>query len=247
MSPFDLTARTILVTGASSGIGRAVAVLAAGLGASVVAVGRRADALERLVTSLPGGGHRREVADLTEEEQRRRLAEGLTRCDGVVHAAGVLTVQPVAYVREKTLRESMSLNYEAPVLLTRLLLRGKRIASGGSVVFVSSIAARRGAMGHAVYSGTKGALEASSRCLALEVAAQRIRVNCVAPGMIRTGMSDEAGRALGDEAMRKHEEEYPLGFGEAQDVASAVTFLLSDGAGWITGTTLRCDGGFGAR
>jgi NAD(P)-dependent dehydrogenase (short-subunit alcohol dehydrogenase family) len=239
--------KTILVTGASSGIGRSVALAVAEMGASVVAVGRRAEALDELLKLLPGVGHRWELADLTVAEDRAKLVQAVAICHGLVHAAGLLKLQPFAFIQERTLRESQSLNYEAPVLLTQALLRGKRMAGGGSIVFISSIAARRGTKGHAVYSGSKAALEASGRCLALEVAGQGIRVNCVAPGMVRTAMAKEAASAVGDEAMRRHEDEYPLGLGQPEDVASAVRFLLSDGARWITGTTLVIDGGFTAR
>jgi NAD(P)-dependent dehydrogenase (short-subunit alcohol dehydrogenase family) len=239
--------KTILVTGASSGIGRAVTFAVAVMGAAVVAVGRRSEILEELVDLLPGAGHRREVVDLTVAEDRAKLVQSVGVCHGLVHAAGCLKLQPFAFIQERTLRESQGLNYEAPVLLTQALLRGKRVAGGGSIVFISSVAARRGTKGHATYSGSKAALEASGRCLALEVAGQGIRVNCVAPGMVRTAMAEEAASALGDEAMRRHEDDYPLGFGQPEDVASAVRFLLSDEARWITGTTLVIDGGFTAR
>lgn len=239
--------KTVLITGASSGIGRAVAVAVAELGGSVIAVGRREAVLDDLVSALPGTGHRRQVVDLTVAADRAALVEVAEVCHGVVHAAGLLKLQPFAFIQEKALRESQGLNYEAPILLTQALLRGKRIAAGGAIVFISSIAARIGTKAHAVYSGTKAALEASGRCLALEVAGQGIRVNCVAPGMVRTAMAEEAGSGVGEAAMQRHEAEYPLGFGQPEDVAGPVCFLLSDGARWITGTTLVVDGGFTAR
>lgn len=246
-SPFTLAGKRILITGASSGIGRAVAVMAANQGAAVVAVGRRSGVLDELVKNLAGQGHQRQPADLTVAAERDGLVEVLEACDGVVHAAGALKLQPFSFIQEKALRELNAINYEAPVLLTQSLLRRKRISVGASILFVSSVAARSGAKGHALYSGTKGALESAARCLALEVAPQGIRVNCLAPGMVKTAMADEAGSAVGDEAMRRHEAEYPLGFGEPDDVAAAAVFLLSAGARWITGTTIICDGGFTAR
>ena len=245
--PYTLSGKTILITGASSGIGRAVAVLVARLGGSVVAVGRRAEMLAQLVAELGENRHGVVVADLTDPADRKALLEAVPPCDGLVHAAGLLKLLPFAFIQEKAMRESQAINYEAPVLLTKDLLRKKRISAGGAVVFISSVAASSGAMGHAIYSGTKGALEAAARCLALEVASQRIRVNCVAPGMVRTAMAEEAESSLGTEAMGKHEQEYPLGFGEPEDVAAPVAFLLSDDARWITGTTLTCDGGFTAK
>lgn len=244
---FDLTGKIILITGASSGIGAACARLAAELGARVVASGRNSDRLQELISSLAGAGHVSIVANLAEPSGRERLVEAVDGCDGFVHAAGNLVVTPFRFVREKSLREAREVNYEAPCLIVQALLKGKRLRPDGSIVFITSVAARSGAKGHALYSGSKGALEAAARCLALEVANQRIRVNCVAPGMVRTAMAGEAADAMGEEAMRRHEEEYPLGFGSPEDVAGAVGFLLANASRWITGTTLVVDGGFTMR
>lgn len=246
-SIFSLSGRRVLVTGASSGIGRAVALLVAEMGAAVVATGRNQERLDELLAVLPGEGHAGRRADLTVGEEREALLQSFDVCHGVVHAAGALKVLPLSFVRETALREAQAINYEAPVLLTQSLLKKKKISSGGSLVFISSIAARSGAKGHALYSGSKAALEAAARCLALEVAGQGVRVNCVAPGMVQTEMAREASDLVGEEMMRRHEAEYPLGFGQPQDVAAAIGFLLSDAARWITGTALVCDGGFTVR
>jgi NAD(P)-dependent dehydrogenase (short-subunit alcohol dehydrogenase family) len=242
-SPFSLSGKRILVTGASSGIGRAVAMAVAGMGAAVVVTGRNQERLDDLLVALPGAGHLSHRADLTQAEDREALGGAFEGCHGMVHAAGALKLLPFSFTREKGLREMQAINYEAPLLLTQLLLKKKRIHSGGSIVFISSVAARRGAKGHALYSGSKAALEGAARCLALEVAGQKIRVNCVAPGMVRTAMADEATAAVGDEAMKRHEEEYPLGFGQPDDVAHCAGFLLADASAWVTGTVLVCDGG----
>lgn len=244
---FSLTGKRILVTGATSGIGWASAQLAAELGAEVVGTGRNEERLGTVMGSLAGERHVAIAADLTDPAGRNRVIDAVKGCDGVVHAAGRLTIVPFAYIRETAVREAQSLNYDVPILLTQALLKQKKINRGSSIVFVSSVAARRGTKGHALYSGTKAALEAAARCLSLEVAGRGIRVNCVAPGMVRTTMTADAAGSLGDEAMRRHEEDYPLGFGQPEDVAAAVCFLLSAGARWITGSTLLADGGYSVR
>lgn len=234
------------MTGASSGIGRAVAVEVADAGGSVVAVGRRTAVLEELVAGLPGEGHRVCVADLSVAEERAELVAVLELCHGVVHAAGILRLLPVSYIQERGMRETGVINYEAPVLLTQALVKRKKLAEGGSVVFVSSVAGRIGAKGHSLYAGSKGALEAAARCVALELAGRKVRVNCIAPGMVRTAMAEEATSALGAEAMSRHEEDYPLGFGSPEDVGRCAVFLLAEASRWVTGTVLTCDGGFSA-
>lgn len=240
---FSLSGKRILVTGASSGIGRAVAVAVAGMGGAVVAVGRNRQKLEELLADLEGEGHRSQQTDLTLAADREALAQEVDRCDGIVHAAGALKLLPFSFVREEALRGAQAINYEAPILLTQSLLKKKKLSAGGSIVFITSVAARSGAKGHALYSGTKGALEAAARCLALEVAGQGIRVNCLAPGMVRTAMADESAAAVGDEAMKRHEAAYPLGFGRPNDVANCAAFLLAEASSWVTGTVLVCDGG----
>lgn len=244
---FSLTGKRILVTGATSGIGRASAHLAADLGAEVIGTGRSEERLHELMGVLGGEQHTAVVADLTDPAGRDRVLEAIEVCDGVVHAAGRLTVVPFAFIREAAVREVQCLNYDVPILLTQALLKQKKLNRGSSIVFISSVAAHSGTKGHALYSGTKAALEAAARCLTLEVAGREIRVNCIAPGMVRTTMAADASGSLGDEAMRRHEEEYPLGFGQPEDVAAAVCFLLSGGARWITGSTLIADGGYSVR
>lgn len=241
-----LQGRRVLVTGATSGIGEATARWIACLGGSVVAVGRREEKLRQLIPSLPGEGHLFHVADLVPEASRAALAGELEPCHGVVHAAGALKIHPFVFLHSRTLRELHAINYEAPVLLTQALLKQKKILPGGSVVFITSVAARSGAKGHSAYAGTKAALEASARCLAMEAASRKIRVNCIAPGMVVTAMADEAGSVVGQDSMKEHEKAYPLGFGKPEDIARAAGFLLAEASSWMTGSVMVCDGGFTA-
>ncbi len=247
MPNFNLTGKTILVTGATSEIGRAVcsAVLAAG--ARVVVTGRDRERLAALSTDLGTERCQAFRVDLTKGEERDALVKVAPALDGIVHGAGALELAPAAFLSEEKLRSQQSVNYEAPVLLTTALLKGRKLNPEASVVFMASVAGLVGAKGHVLYAGSKGALMAAGRALALELAPRRIRVNSLAPGMVRSGMADQAQGALGDAAMEAHEKEYPLGFGTPDDVAAAALFLLSPAARWITGTTLVCDGGFTAK
>ena len=244
---FDLSEKRFLVTGASSGIGRAICREIAALGGAVVATGRNEKRLEETLESLGEGDHVAVSADLTEGAERARLVEAAASLHGVVHAAGQLKILPFAFTTEKALREIQEINFEAPAFLVRDLLKAKKIANGGSIVFVTSVAGRRGAKGHALYGAGKAALTAAARSLALELGGRRIRVNCIAPGMVRTAVAESAEEALSSEAMRIHEQEYALGFGAPEDVAGAAAFLLVDASRWITGTTVVVDGGFSAR
>ena len=247
MPNFNLTGKTILVTGATSEIGRAVcsAVLAAG--ARIVVTGRDRKRLAALSTDLGAERCQALRVDLTDAGERDALVTAVPALDGIVHGAGMLELAPAAFLSEKKLRSTDAINYEAPLLLTTALVKAGKVKVDASVVLIASVAGLVGAKGHVLYAGSKGALMAAGRALALELAPRRIRVNALAPGMVRAGMAGQAQGALGDDAMAAHEKEYPLGFGTPEDVAAAALFLLSPAARWITGTTLVCDGGFTAR
>jgi NAD(P)-dependent dehydrogenase (short-subunit alcohol dehydrogenase family) len=236
---FRLDGKHILVTGASSGIGRAAARAITLAGGSVIASGRNADRLaETAAQFVRPADHVTVVADLTDDSDVGRLADTTGTIDGVVHAAGVKAPVPLRVATRKFIEERFNTNYVATALLTQRLLAKNRIANGGSILFMSSISAHTGTHGMAIYSATKAALIATAKCLALEVAKRSIRVNCVSPGVVRSPLwADADPNWL--EAMEKR---YPLGLGTPEDVANASVFFLSDASRWITGQTLIMDG-----
>lgn len=244
--PMDLTGKRILVTGASSGIGRACAILAGRLGAAVVLVARDEQRLAETLGQMPGSGHASISFDLRDLEHYEDL---FNRCaadqklNGIVHAAGVGPAIPLQAVSLAAMREVMNINYFAFLELVKWFSK-KKYSVGGSVVGISSIAGAAGWHGSALYSGTKGALDSSVRALAIELASKNIRVNSVVPANIRTPMYDTMVAVGGEEAAQKIEAKQPLGLGEPEDVANAVVFLLSDAARFITGTRLVVDGGY---
>jgi NAD(P)-dependent dehydrogenase (short-subunit alcohol dehydrogenase family) len=245
--PFSLDGKRILVTGASSGLGRATALACARMGATVFGVGRddaRVGESQELLDAV-GAGHRMLRAELTEPADRDVLVASLDKqpLHGVVHAAGISRLAPVRMFSEKHLREVQAVNVEAPMLLTQALVKRNLVADGGSMVFISSIAAHIGVPGVGAYSGTKAALIAMVRCLAMEVAKRGIRANCLSPALVRTPLLDATASMLGTGAMEQEQNAYPLGFGEPDDVANASVFLLSGASRWITGTTIVMDGG----
>jgi len=244
MNPFSLEGRTVLVTGASSGIGRQASISIAAMGGVVVATGRDRERLQATVEMLGGGNHQAIAADLTSSEERAALCKALPPLHGVLHCAGITKHVPFTFLSEAFLRDIMTINYEAPIVLTQMLLKGKQIQPGGSIVFVASTAGLFGAKALAAYAGTKGALIASMRVIALEMAARRIRANCLAPAMVETPMATQTEESVSSESMAEHRLLYPLGFGKPEDVANAAIFLLSDASRWITGTTLILDGGY---
>lgn len=244
--PFSLAGLRVLVTGASGALGAAVAAEAARGGATVVVTGRDAARLAAVREGLAGAGHESVAADLLSPPDVAALVEAAGILDGVVHAAGVLRLAPFRMAGPELRDAVMRGNFEAPAALVQVLLRRRRLREGASVVIVSSVAAVRGAKGHAPYSAAKAALVGWARSLALELAPQRVRVNCVLPGMVRTPMAERTAAVISDEAMERHVAEYPLGIGEPVDVACAVRFLLSPAARWITGVQLVLDGGYTA-
>jgi NAD(P)-dependent dehydrogenase (short-subunit alcohol dehydrogenase family) len=238
-SAFRLDGRRILVTGASSDIGRAIAVACSQAGATLALTGRAADRLAQTRDSLrPDDGHVTVAADLTNGDERARVAGVAGALHGVVHAAALTGPALLRSITEDFVRKRFDVNYTAPLLLTQRLLRDRQLADGGSVVFISSISAHTGTRGMSVYAASKASLVATARCLALELAPQRIRVNCISPAIVRTSVYD----SFGDEWLREQAARYPLGLGRPEDVANSVRFLLSDASRWVTGQTLILDG-----
>jgi len=211
------------------------------MGARIVATGRDPGRLAETLRALAGEGHRTVVADLTTAEGFEALASAAAELDGVVHSAGVTQLLPFKFITEDSLRHQHRINFEAPVLLTHKLVKGRKLQRAASVVFVSSLSALHGQVGQSVYASTKAALLGAARVIAKELAVRRIRVNCLCPGMVRTPMLDLS--VVTEEDYERDEALYPLGYGEPEDVAHAAVFLLSDASRWITGTALVLDGG----
>jgi len=242
-NPFSLEGKTVLVTGASSGIGRAICVAIASMGGKVIATGRNEERLAETLGMLAGDGHTSASADQNDPAQREALVGKLPKLDGLVHSAGITALVPFAFISEKHLNDLQQTNYRSPVMLTQLLLKKKLLADRASIVFVASTAGILGAKAIAAYAGTKGAMIASARCLALEVAGRGIRVNCLAPALVQTPMSVQTEAAVSAETFAENLKLYPLGLGVPEDVAHAAVFLLSPASRWVTGTTLVLDGG----
>lgn len=244
-NPFTLTGKRILVTGASSGFGQAIALGCARMGAQLIVTGRDAQRLGRTLDQLKAissVAHIAVIADLTEDSGRAALVDALDgEIHGLVQNAGASVICPTRQFTEEHLRSLHRLNVEAPMLLTQKLLRNHLMAEGGSILFVSSIAAYIGVAGVGAYSGTKAALIAMARCLAMEVSKRGIRVNCLAPGLANTPLLELARKSTAslDEQLKG----YPLGVGEPEDIAHASIFMLSGASRWITGATLVMDGG----
>jgi len=247
LNPMDLTGKRILVTGASSGIGQACAVLASKLGATLVLIGRNQERIDEALAQLEGIGHIAIPYDLSNLEAIESLfsisCEGGQKLDGLVHAAGVRPAMPIQAVNVALMQDVMLTNYWAFLELTKNFSK-KKYSAGGSIVAISSVSALAGWPGGSLYCGSKGALDASIRALALELEPKKIRVNSVVPSNIRTPMFDSGTDTASEASMTALLAKQPLGLGEPEDVAQAVAFLLSDAASFITGTQLVVDGGY---
>ncbi|CAK8723200.1 MAG: NAD(P)-dependent dehydrogenase, short-chain alcohol dehydrogenase family [Candidatus Electronema aureum] len=250
INPMDISGRIFVVTGASSGIGRDVAVFLSELGASIVIVGRNIEQLEKTYKMMSGSGHFVEQFDLHNVDEIPKWLNSMTEktgpLDGVVHSAGVEALRPFKMVTQESFNYLMNINVNAAVGLTKGFRQKKINRSGGSIVFISSVAGLIGQIGHVEYCASKSALIGLTKSAALELAREKIRVNCVAPGLVATEMVEIAKKTLSDKQLQDIVAYQPLGIGKPRDVSSAVAFLLADTGRWITGTTLVVDGGYTA-
>lgn len=244
-NPFTLEGKTILITGASSGIGKQIALSTSNMGASLLVTGRNSNRLNNTLQQLHAGQqHEAVAADLNNIVDIEHIVNITKPLDGLVLCSGIMKTLPFKFVTPEELSNIMLTNFNAPVLLLNKLLRAKKLKKNASIVFISSIGGNViGTKGNSMYSASKGAINAIQKVLALELAAQGIRVNNISPGMVKTEMW-ESGETITNEQLMEDEKKYPLGYGEPIDVANASTYLLSDASKWITGITLVLDGGF---
>ena len=245
-NPFSLEGKRILVTGASSGIGRGIAVACAMMGAKVVISGRNEKRLQETLSLLNGEGHLALCGDLNSEDARAGIVERISELNGIVHCAGISQIQMAKYLNQSSIDEIFNTNVFSPLLLNSLLLRKKKIKKSSSIVFISSISGVfRSQIGEGSYGATKAALTGYVKSLALELSAQGIRVNTIHPGVVETPLLQISNGTFGEEELDTLRQKYPLKrFGKPEDIAYCAVYLLSDASNWMTGSNILIDGGF---
>ncbi len=241
-NPFSLSSKQILVTGASSGIGKGIALACAKMGATVIVTGRNAERLNETLCLMPAGDNKAISADLTKAEDIDRLVDSLPKLDGFVQCAGVGSRVACKDVTQETIDHTMNANFEAPVLLQSAILRKKKMNKAASIVYIASIAAWSPSMGNGIYSASKGAIISYAQCLAQELAPRLIRVNSICPAMVWTDLVLQEGVTRED--LQEDEKRYPLKrYGTPEDIANLAIYLLSDASAWMTGSNIEITGG----
>lgn len=243
-NPFSLSGKTVLVTGASSGIGQETAIQCSKLGAKVIITARNEERLKETMSQLEGDGHQMIMAELTSQVDAEKLVEDIGSLNGVVLCAGKGMILPFVFSTKDKYQDIFDINYFAPIELLRLLIKKKKLAKEASVVFVSSVGGNAVfAPGTGVYGASKAAMNSTMKFCAVELAPKKIRVNSVNPGRVNTKLIQNG--AISEEQQQLDIERYPLKrYGEPEDVAFSIIYLLSDASSWITGTSLIVDGGF---
>ena len=247
----DFSGKQVLVTGASSGIGRETAILLSRLGASIVATGRDPAALQQTLEFLQGDRHAAEAFDLSKVNEipdwLLTLAQKHGRFDGVAHLAGRHEACALKMAEPEFVANLFQINVAATIALVRGFRHRKVRHETSSVVLVSSVAALIGEAGISTYAATKGAIVSLTKSLAAELAREKIRVNCVSPSLVKSELLDRLQQNVAPEQFKKLEAAHLLGLGQPIDVANAIAFLLSDACQWMTGTNLVLDGGYSLR
>lgn len=243
-NPFSLEGKTVLVTGASSGIGQETAIQCSKMGAKVFITGRNDERLKETLSQLEGEGHQKILAELTNREDVERLVGEVPALQGLVLCAGRGMTSPFLFSTREKYNEVFDVNFYAPVELLRLLVKKKKIIKESSVVFVSSIGGVKSfQLGNGVYGASKAALNSTMVFCAKELALKKIRVNSVNPGMVNTRLIQSG--TISEEQYKLDMEKYPLKrYGESVDIAYGIIYLLSNASSWVTGHSLVIDGGY---
>lgn len=245
-NPFSLGGKCILVTGASSGIGRGVAVACAKMGAKVVMSGRNEQRLQETLALLGGEGHLMLSGDLNSEETRKEIVDKMPTLNGVVYCAGISQIQMAKFMDLPSLEGIFQTNVFSPLMLNSLLLKKKKIQKDASIIFISSISGVfRSQIGEGGYGATKAALTGYVKSLALELSALGIRVNTIHPGIVETPILEVSNNTFGKEELESLQQKYPMKrFGKPEDIAHCAVYLLSDASSWMTGSNILIDGGY---
>lgn len=249
INPVDLSGKNIMVTGASSGIGKGIAILLSKLGANIIMMARNEGRLKEVYGELEPGNHSYYIMDLNDLDRIKSMFDNVCsnglRLNGLVHSAGISQTMPLLYLKLSDLQKIMSVNFFSFVELVKQFSDRKNNDNGGSIVAISSISSKVGARGLSAYCASKGAVESSIRSMALELAPRKIRINSVAPGMIETQIYDGLKELVNNKNFEANlKKRQFMGIGKPEDVANATAFLLSDASGFITGTSMVVDGGY---
>ena len=241
-NPFTLENKVILVTGASSGIGRSIAIACSKMGALVIACGRNEQRLDDTLKMMVSGNHVKVICDLTDAKLLESMVATLPNLNGVVHCAGIGQRVLCRQLTSANVDGVMNNNFKAPIMLQSELLKQRKIEKASSIIFLASIASWLPSVGNAVYSASKGATISYAQCLSLELAPRQIRVNCISPGMVWTDFVRHGG--ITESQLKEDESKYPLGrYGIPEDIAYLAIYLLSDVSCWMTGTNVKISGG----
>ena len=241
-NPFSLEGKIVLITGASSGIGRGIAVTCSKMGATILISGRNEERLKETFSQLEGEGHQVLIADLTSKDGINYICDIMPKVNGIVHCAGIGQRKLCRQLEETDIDSVMNINFKAPVLLPTIILQKKKIHKGGSVVFIASMASHSPSIGNAIYSASKSAIISYANCLEVELAPRDVRVNCISPAMVWTDLILQEG--ISREELEEDEKRYPLKrYGCPEDIANLAVYMLSDASSWMTGSNVEISGG----